>query len=385
MVKKKLFENVMNKNNLYIGILTGTSMDSIDCGIFGFDSRYKLISFYENNYPLKLKKKIKENYGILTKDFANNILHKELSEVYSDIVNKIILKENINKKNISAIGMHGQTISHGKYNNKNISLQLGCPLTLSKMTNLKVVSDFRQHDINNGGEGAPLAPLFHDYFFNNSIDRRIIINIGGISNISFLTNKKNNLFGFDSGPGNTLIDIWVNKKYNQDYDVDGKISSEYSSSENLLKIFLSDKYFKKNFPKSTTTEYFNYNWILSKIKLANTDFSDGDVLATLTKLTAISIAQSIKNCCMDFREIYVCGGGAFNKTILSHIRSEVNKEFPNNIIVETTEKIGLPPKIVESCLFAWLAMSKLNNKILDYRMITGAKKTSTLGKIYSFK
>ena len=376
----------MKKNNLYIGILTGTSMDSIDCGIFSFDSRCKLISFYENNYPLELKNKIKENYEVLKKDFSNNILHKDLSKVYSDIVNRIILKENIDKKYISAIGMHGQTISHGKYNNKNISLQLGCPITLSKMTNIKVVSDFRQYDINNGGEGAPLAPLFHDYIFNNNIDRRIIINIGGISNISFLTNRENKLFGFDSGPGNTLIDVWVNKKYGQDYDTDGKISSEYRSSENLLKIFLSDKYFQKNFPKSTTTEYFNYDWIISKIKLVNSDFSDGDVLATLTKLTAVSIAKSIKNYCIDCKEIYVCGGGAFNKTILSHIHSEVNKEFPNNnIVVDTTEKIGLPPKIVESSLFGWLAMSRINNKILDYRMITGAQKSSILGKIYSSK
>ena len=375
----------MKKNNLYVGILTGTSMDSIDCGIFSFDGRCKLISFYENNYPLELKNKIKENYEILKRDFSSNILHKELSKVYSDIVNRIILKENIDKKHISAIGMHGQTISHGKYNNKNISLQLGCPITLSKMTDIKVVSAFRQHDINNGGEGAPLAPLFHDYIFNNNSDRRIIINIGGISNISFLTNRKNNLFGFDSGPGNTLIDIWVNKKYNQDYDFDGKISSEHNSSENLLKIFLSDKYFQRNFPKSTTTEYFNYDWIISKIKLANSDFSDGDVLATLTKLTAVSIAKSIKDYCIDCKEIYVCGGGAFNKTILSQIHSEVNKEFPNNIVVDTTEKIGMPPKIVESSLFAWLAMSRVNNKILDYRMITGAQKYSILGKIYSSK
>ena len=110
----------MKKNNLYIGILTGTSMDSIDCGIFSFDSRCKLISFYENNYPLELKNKIKENYEVLKKDFSNNILHKDLSKVYSDIVNRIILKENIDKKCINAIGMHGQTISHVKYNNRNI-------------------------------------------------------------------------------------------------------------------------------------------------------------------------------------------------------------------------------------------------------------------------
>lgn len=376
----------MRKNNLYIGILTGTSMDSIDCGIFSFNNNNcKVISFYEGNYPDNLKGRIKKNYETLKKNCANNPLHKKLSEVYGDIISRIILEENIDKDHIVAIGMHGQTISHGKHNDKNISLQLGCPITLNKITNIKVVSDFRQSDIANGGEGAPLAPLFHDYIFNNNIDKRIIINIGGISNISFLSNKKNNLFGFDSGPGNTLIDSWVSKKYGQDYDIDGKISSKNNCSEILLKIFMEDKYFKENFPKSTSTEYFNENWVNSKLKLLNSDLSDGDVLATLTKLTAFSITQSIKAVCSDCKEIYICGGGAFNKTLISHIYSEINKIFSNNISVDTTEKIGLPPKIVESSLFAWLAMSRVENTILDYRKVTGAKKASTLGKIYSSK
>ena len=377
----------MRKDNLYIGILTGTSMDSIDCGIFSFNNNNcKIISFYEGNYPDDLKSKIRKNYENLKRDCVNNILHKELSEVYGDIVNKTILKNNIDKDSIVAIGMHGQTISHGNHNNKNISLQLGCPITLNKITNIKVVSDFRQDDIANGGEGAPLAPIFHDYIFNhNNEDNRIIINIGGISNISFLTDGINNLFGFDSGPGNTLIDSWVNKKYNLDYDIDGKLSSEYSCSEKLLEIFMNDKYFEKDIPKSTSTEYFNDDWVNSKLKLANSDFSDGDILATLTKFTAFSIAQSIKVFCPDCKEIYVCGGGAFNKTMVSQIHSEINKIFSNNITIDTTEKIGLPPKVVESSLFAWLAMSRVENRILDYRKVTGAKKTSILGKIYSSK
>ena len=224
----------MRKDNLYIGILTGTSMDSIDCGIFSFNNNNcKIISFYEGNYPDDLKSKIRKNYENLKRDCVNNILHKELSEVYGDIINKTILKNNIEKDSIVAIGMHGQTISHGKHNNKNMSLQLGCPITLNKITNIKVVSDFRQDDIANGGEGAPLAPIFHDYIFNhNDKDKRIIINIGGISNISFLTDGINNLFGFDSGPGNTLIDSWINKKYNQDYDIDGKFLANIVARKN---------------------------------------------------------------------------------------------------------------------------------------------------------
>ena len=145
---------------------------------------------------------------------------------------------------------------------------------------------FVKYDINNGGEGAPLAPIFHDYIFNhNNKDRRIIINIGGISNISFLTDGINNLFGFDSGPWE-----YFNRYHGLTRSITRimilmvRLSSEYSCSEKLLEIFMNDKYFQKNFPKSTSTEYFNYDWINSKLKLANSDFSDGDILATLTKL-----------------------------------------------------------------------------------------------------
>tara|TARA_B100000767_G_scaffold272056_1_gene298941 strand:+ start:1904 stop:3031 length:1128 start_codon:yes stop_codon:yes gene_type:complete len=372
----------MKKNNLYIGILTGTSMDSIDCGIFKFDNeQYKIISFHENHYPKDIKSKIINNYKSLKENYKKNPLNKEIALIYSDIINSVISKEKINKNDINAIGMHGQTISHGLFNNENISIQLGCPITLAEMTKIKVVSAFRQNDINNGGEGAPLAPLFHDYVFKNN-KKRVIVNIGGISNISFLSNNNNNLFGFDSGPGNTLIDSWIKKKYNLEYDVDGKISAENKCSDELLKIFINDKYFNKNSPKSTSTEYFNQKWIDAKIKLSVSNFSDGDVLATLTKLTVISITNSIKDYCPECEEIYICGGGAFNNTIVSQINYEANKIFLNKVIVDTTNKISFPPKEVETGLFAWLAMSRINEQLLDYSNITGSKKPSTLGEIY---
>ena len=372
----------MKKNNLYIGILTGTSMDSIDCGIFNFNKNAcKMISFYENYYPEDLRNKIKENYESLKKNHKNNSLNKEIAVIYSNIINNIILKEKINKNDISAIGMHGQTISHGKINNKKFSIQLGCPRTLSSMTNIKVVSEFRQNDISNGGEGAPLAPLFHEYAFKSG-NKRAVVNIGGISNISFLSNHNNNLFGFDSGPGNILIDSWVKKKYNLNYDVDGKLSGAHKCSEELLRIFMDDKYFKINSPKSTSTEYFNQEWILSKIKLVNSNLSNGDILATLTKLTAVSIINGIKNYWQECDEIYISGGGAFNNTIISQIKYESNKIFSNKIVIDTTDRIGFPPKTVEAGLFAWLAMSRINNQLLDYSSITGSKKPIILGEIY---
>ena len=378
----------MKKNNLYIGILTGTSMDSIDCGIYNFnDKKSKIITFSENNYPLSIREAINNNLKSIKNKhkYKDNPAHHELAIYYSKIVNDLLNKNDIKKENISAIGMHGQTVSHVKKNSQTTSIQIGCPKTLSEKTNIRVVSDFRQDDINNGGEGAPLAPIFHDYIFKKSGAKRVIVNIGGISNISFLTAKDNSLYGFDSGPGNTLIDSWVKSKYNLSYDINGNIAGSHNCIDQLLENFMVDEYFQRKFPKSTSTEYFCKDWLKKNLKFLTRAYSDGDILATLTSLTAFSIIQSIADNYEDCDEIYVCGGGAFNKTIMSGIKYAARKRFSKQIIISTTDSLGVNPKTVESGLFAWLAMSKMDNIPLDYTNITGSSSPKTLGKIYNPK
>ncbi|MBT7602976.1 MAG: hypothetical protein HN574_00415 [Gammaproteobacteria bacterium] len=375
----------MTNNKLYIGILTGTSMDSIDCGIFNFNNNeIKLICFQENDYPADIKNSIKNNLNNLLKNYKNHELNYYLSKRYGIIINQLLEKEGITSNKISAIGMHGQTISHFKNGTKNTSIQIGSPEILNKETNIKVISNFRQDDINNGGEGAPLAPLFHDYCFKTNNKIRIIINIGGISNISLISNNKNNnVFGFDTGPGNTLIDTWTNEKYKLPYDRNGEIAYSNNYSKELLDIFLNDEFFDINAPKSTSTEYFSYDWIIKKLKLSNLNHSDGEVLSTLTKFTSISILKSIKKEFNTCDEIYICGGGAFNKYILSDIANEAKIIFSEKIVVDTTDVLGFPPKCIESGLFAWLAKSKLNEDKLDYTNITGSKEPVVLGEIFS--
>ena len=377
----------MINNKLYIGILSGTSMDSIDCGIYSFhNSVFKEIAFYENDYPKSIKNEITENFSALKENYIKSEINQNLSNEFSEIIYKVLKKENIKAKDIEAIGMHGQTISHLKYKNKNISIQLGCPNVFAKNTLIKVVSDFRKHDIENGGEGAPLAPLFHDYIFKEHKKKRIIVNIGGISNISLLRNSHNSkVLGHDTGPGNTLIDSWMKNNYDNDFDKDGIIANKHHVNENLLNIFLQDNYFKKIGPKSTTTEYFCYDWIIEKIKSNKILLSKGDVLATLTELTAISITNSIKNNYSFCDEIFICGGGAFNKTLVSNIKKSAKKILRNDILVETTETLGFNPKSIEAGLFAWLAMCKVNNIKLNYTEVTGAKEPCTLGQIYNSK
>ena len=376
----------MKKNNLYIGILTGTSMDSIDCGIYDFkDKKSEIVSFSENIYPVSIKEEINNDLKNIRdkRKYKDSFAHHKLGVHYSEIINNLLNKNNIKKENISAIGMHGQTVSHTKKDNQTISIQIGCPKVLSEKTNIRVVSDFRQSDIENGGEGAPLAPLFHDYVFNKLDTKRAIVNIGGISNISFLTSKNNSLYGFDSGPGNTLIDSWVKDKYNLDYDISGNIAKSHNCIDKLLKNFMMDKYFEANFPKSTSTEYFSKEWLSENLKTSRYNYSDGDILATLTNLTAFSIIQSIADNSGDCDEIYVCGGGAFNKTIIKEMEFAARKRFSRKIILATTDILGVNPKTVESGLFAWLAMAKVNNLPLDYTKVTGSNTPRTLGKIYT--
>ena len=374
----------MEKNNLYIGILSGTSMDSIDCGIFQFrKNNFSLISFSENEYPLSIKKQIIDDQESIRKHYKNSPLNAELAIEYSRIINNLLKKENIKNSDIKAIGMHGQTISHGEKNGKNFSIQIGCPLTISNQTEIKVIAEFRQDDIQNGGSGAPLAPLFHEYLFRNSKIERVIVNIGGISNISCLSHGDKNLIGFDSGPGNTLIDAWMRNRFNMNYDEDGKIAAKGSSNHELIKIFLEDRYFKLKYPKSTSTEYFNYEWILKNINKSKLNLNNNDILSTLTNLTAVSIVQSIDKYSKDCKEIYICGGGANNNSIMKNIEDEAKRIISNQIIVKTTGDLNFHPKTIEAGLFAWLAMSKINNTKLDYRNITGSNMPAELGKIYS--
>ena len=375
----------MKKCKIFIGILSGTSMDSIDCGIYNFcNNKLEEIAFYENKYPDKIRNKMNNNLEELKKNYYKSYLNVELSNEYGKIVNEILAKEQISPKEVMAIGMHGQTISHLEHEGRNISIQIGCPKTLSKETKIKVISDFRNHDIENGGEGAPLAPIFHNYIFKKNDKKRIIVNIGGISNISLIENDKNiDISGFDTGPGNTLIDSWMKNNFNTDYDKNGHTANKYETNENLLNIFLEDKYFKKKLPKSTTTEYFCYKWVLDKLEINNNSIDKGVVLSTLTMLSAVSILKSIKENYKSCDEIFVCGGGAFNETLIFNLKESAEKYFSKEVSINTTKKLGFNPKSVEAGLFAWLAMSRINNIKLDYTNITGAKKPCVLGSIYN--
>ena len=372
----------MNNKSLFIGILSGTSMDSIDCGIFNFSGhQQETIDFCENDFPKNLKREIKKEYANLIMEPKKHYLNKEISLLFSKYIKKILAKNKIEIEKINSIGMHGQTISHGKKDGKNFSIQIGCPKTLSMNTQINVVSDFRQTDIDNGGEGAPLAPLYHEFLFKNDSINRGILNIGGIANISLIPSGNSKTWGCDIGPGNTLIDTWVKKRFQREFDKDGNLAKQYKCNLDFLTILLSDDIFKSN--NSMSIEYFSYEWLKKKIDIYNSKLapklSDGQILATLTEMLPhlFKMHNILKEKIFNIDELLICGGGAFNKTLVLNLQKTFDFE------VNTTEVVDINPKIIESGLFAWLASCKVMNIALDYQNITGSKNPkATLGNIY---
>lgn len=378
--------------DLFIGILSGTSIDAIDVALVECADNPLIKILHTKNYPLNPEfknqcRKIIESNSCNLDDLGQ--LDHFAGIIFAEAINDFIKIYNINKDNVKAIGSHGQTLRHQPNLKYPFSMQIGDPNVISHLTGIKVIADFRRKDIAAGGQGAPLAPHFHNKIFRSKNVDRIIINIGGISNLSILPkdiNKK--IIGFDSGPGNCLIDSFTREHFNIPFDKDGNIAKNGKVINILLNSMLKDKYFTLKNPKSTGTDYFNTHWLNKHItdyfeSSANIDSEKNNILATITHLTAHSIVNAINNevfnnkCCNP--EIYICGGGIHNKYLIEQIQQITKYK------VFSTSNIGIDPDWVEACLFAWLAKNKIYNHIdcfSETTYITGAKSSSCLGGIY---
>jgi len=277
---------------------------------------------------------------------------------------------------IRAIGCHGQTIFHqpdGKYRN---TLQIGDPNFITEHTGITVVADFRRRDMAAGGQGAPLVPAFHNAMFRSAEVERVILNIGGIANITVLAaNPDSAVLGFDTGPGNTLMDLWVQEKQQQAFDTDGVWAASGKVDAALLNTLLADEYFARRIPKSTGREYFNLAWLQDQTRLEH--FRAEDVQATLLELSCVSIAQAIGKHAPAAREVYVCGGGARN----SHLMQRLQRLLAPSS-VQTTAALGLEADAVEATAFAWLARQTLNGRHVNLTGVTGARHPAILGAVY---
>ncbi|WP_440877600.1 anhydro-N-acetylmuramic acid kinase [Thalassotalea sp. PLHSN55] len=368
----------MNNKSFYIGLMSGTSADGIDVALVDFSSKKpQLISDFYLEYSLEVRHKITTLYqaGHNEIDCAFS-LDVELAKLFADAVNQLLAAQNLTSNDIVAIGNHGQTIRHRPNQSHAFTLQIGCNHTLAALTGIRVIGQFRHKDIAYGGQGAPLVPAFHQANFADENCDVFVVNIGGIANITYLPkNGKSRILGFDTGPGNALLDDWYGKHNNGHYDAKGHWSSEGDVSEHLLRILLADQYFHLKAPKSTGREYFHLAWLTQKIKQLpeRAHHSAVDIQATLVALTAASISQEILRL-SPHGNVYLCGGGVHNQQLLSNI----NERLPDHQILLTKAK-GIDGDALESIAFAWLAYCYDRKLAGNIPAVTGAKKACILG------
>lgn len=280
---------------LYIGAMSGTSMDAVDAVLVELnDASVKLITTHSQALPTKLKNEL----IALCTPSENEInrmgsLDIQVAEIFATTISHLLQKTDLTAKDIRAIGSHGQTVRHEPNGEFPFTLQIGDPNVLAEKTGITTIADFRRRDIAAGGQGAPLVPAFHNKAFRKAGEDRIVLNIGGIANITWLPADLNlPVIGFDTGPGNTLLDAWVFKNLQKTYDEDGDWAKKGHIDSALLKTLLADPYFAKAPPKSTGREYFNLQWLASHLP---SQFTPQDIQATLCELTAVTISEAIKN------------------------------------------------------------------------------------------
>ena len=361
----------------YIGLMSGTSLDGIDAVLVEFSDNFPQV-LAKHTEPLP--KKLRHNLLLLCQTGNHEIdqlshVEPQLSQCFASAVNHLLAKTNLDSSHIIAIGNHGQTIRH--YPDHKYTLQIGDPNLLAELTQITVVCDFRRRDMAAGGQGAPLATAFHHTMFKSHSEDRVILNIGGISNITILAKSNTaHTISFDTGPGNLLLDYWCQKHKNFDYDIDGVWSASEKAHTPLLTKLISDHFFQLEPPKSTGREYFTHQWLASSLSYYP-DLSPAIVQATLAALTATSITNAIKKYAPVIKSLFVCGGGAKNKHLISQIKSKLP-----GVTIQNTDQIGIHSDWVEAVAFAWLAHQTINKRPGNVSAATGATGERILGGIY---
>ena len=364
----------MSKYLYSLGLMSGTSVDGVDASIIKSDGEQFLEIIddiyvkYDDHFKMKLKKTIDSCYS---KDEFNNLsnsikdIEKEIT-LFHDQACKLIIKKNRNIK-IDIIGFHGQTILHKPQ--EGYSIQIGDSKLLSKLTNTTVVSNFRENDILNGGQGAPLSPLYHHLILSKIKSNlpSAVVNIGGISNITYVENE-NKIKSFDTGPGNYLIDKWVKMNSKMEFDDKGQLAKSGKSNEIILEKFLSNQYYKKKLPKSLDVKDFNLN-DLSKLNLE-------DGCATLAMFTVKSICMAINSFSITPNKILFSGGGRKNDFIITNIKKIIKES------IHLIDEFNFDGDFIESQAFAYLAIRSYLKKFITFPTTTGAKKPSLGGTIF---
>jgi len=368
---------------LYIGLMSGTSADGIDLALVDFSSLTpKLVANFYQPYPQAIYQKIVTLYhpehNEIDRAFQLNI---ELAQLFSQAIQAFLTKLKLNPQHIKAIGNHGQTIRHRPAKTYPFTLQIGCCQTLATLTGIKVIGQFRQKDMALGGQGAPLVPAFHRTLFQHKNSDVFVVNIGGIANLTFLPAQKHSpILGYDTGPGNALIDDWIKQHQQKNYDQNGSWASSGKVNPELFALLLNDEYFSLPAPKSTGREYFNLHWLhhyLHQSRIKNLALTAEDVQATLTSLTAKTIADQVIKLSLQAK-IYLCGGGIYNKFLKNQLKQYLSQKHTKYEILLTNQK-GIDADSLEAMAFAWLAFAYDKKFLSNIPAVTGACKETTLG------
>jgi anhydro-N-acetylmuramic acid kinase len=359
--------------SLYIGLMSGTSMDGIDAALI-HSEKNQLLAGITIPYSSTLQKQLLD-FDASKKHTPQSLLtlNHHLGHAFSKAVLALLKQTNYQANDITAIGSHGQTLYHNPDAKIPTTLQLGCPHTIATHTGITVVADFRTRDLVLGGQGAPLAPFYHYELFKNQDLPLAVVNIGGISNLSIL-NPSASPMGYDTGPGNVLMDTWIRKNQNLPYDKNGAWAARGAVIPALLNHLLSDAYFKKPAPKSIDKAYYAYAWLEKHIK---PNHKPEDIQATLLHLTAHSIADAINAQASNTKQVLLCGGGSNNQCLIQALINYLPQHQ-----IHTTNKLNINPDYLEAMMFAWLAEQTMQKKALDFTKITGASKPTILGAIY---
>lgn len=366
-------------DSIYIGTMTGTSMDGLDLVAVTFSSNNQpdLLAWQQVSYPEELRKPLQElalDEGATVSQMCE--LDTALGRFYAKHINRFITHSGISGKHISAVAMHGQTVRHAVNCTLPYTLQIGDPNIVAALTGLVVTADFRRRDIALGGQGAPLAPAYHNQAFRSQNCNRVIINIGGIANITCLpSDPSSDICGFDTGPGNTLMDYLSKQALGTDYDNNGEFArSGKILSPQLTSLLQHEEYFHMPAPKSTGTDYFSPEWLKQSGLL---DAKPADTMATLVELVCINLADAVKGLPMRIHEGYVCGGGAHNHYLMQRLAFHLG-----DCKLETTTALGIHPDWVEAIAFAWMARQTLHQRPANHPSVTNAEKFTILGAVY---
>ena len=360
---------------LFIGLMSGTSMDGVDAALVDCSADHpRLADVFRMPYPEDIEMRLiaaAHSRGQCSLEEAA-ALDAEVAGTFAIAALTVLSMANQSASHVEAIGSHGQTLWHAPGGNPPHTVQIGSPARIAAISGIVTVGDFRSGDMALGGEGAPLAPRFHDWLFRHPGEDRVVVNIGGIANLSVLASD-GGAAGYDTGPGNTLLDAWIRKSLGQDFDEDGWWARSGAVCPELLERLLADSYFSTAPPKSTGPEHFNLGW-LERAGVA--DKSPEDVQATLVELTAASIVDAVHASCPG-GAVAVCGGGASNVFLMERLAARYIGPRP-----VTTQEWGVHPDWVEAAGFALLARARLLVEPGNVPAVTGARATLPLGGVY---